>query len=107
MSVTATAKKLFAVGVSSLAIAAAPLGTAVAAEAAPSAAACVKWTDSAGPGAAGRGHADCTGMNVYVVTTVNCADGSSSRSAKRWEYAKAECPYAIKARSVTFVTSKS
>ncbi|WP_344637903.1 hypothetical protein [Kitasatospora cystarginea] len=65
---------------------------------------CITWLDSAGPGGAGRGHAKCQGMGVYVRATVHCADGSSSTSGWRWEYNKAECPYSVKARGVTYQT---
>ncbi|MFB7669459.1 hypothetical protein ACFC1R_37045 [Kitasatospora sp. NPDC056138] len=67
---------------------------------------CITWLDSAGPAGAGRGHAKCDGMGVYVRTTVHCADGSSATSGWRWEYNKAECPSAVKARSVSYQTKK-
>jgi hypothetical protein len=69
-------------------------------------ASCVKWTDNAGPGGGGRGHAKCDQMNVYVKTTVSCANGDKATSAWRWEYAKAECPTGIKARGVSYKTKK-
>ncbi|GHH82144.1 hypothetical protein [Streptomyces capitiformicae] len=76
----------------------APTATAAApgsASAAPAAAAaCSSWFDTAGPGGAGRAHARCPGE--YVRIKVVCVDGSTSRSAWRYGYAKAECPYGVK-----------
>ncbi|MFJ8473758.1 hypothetical protein [Kitasatospora sp. NPDC094011] len=95
-------------GASVIALAALAAGPVAAAEnTSPKLSGCITWIDSAGPGGAGRGHAKCAGMNVYVVTTVHCADGSSSTSFKRWEYAKAECSYGVKARYVTYKATKS
>ncbi|MFI0976861.1 hypothetical protein ACH4SP_07510 [Streptomyces sp. NPDC021093] len=68
--------------------------------------ACITWKDSGGPGGAGRGHAKCAGMNVYVKATAKCADGSKHNSAWRWEYAKAECPYGTGIRSVSYQTKR-
>ncbi|MCP9946790.1 hypothetical protein LUX12_21515 [Streptomyces somaliensis] len=73
-----------------------------AASAPPAPQACSTWIDSAGPGGAGRYHAKCAGSGKYVKATVWCANGSSSSSQWRWEYAKAECPYGVKARSGTY-----
>lgn len=64
---------------------------------------CTEWFDSAGPGGAGRYHVDCQG-NIYVQATVWCKDGSMSVSAWRYSYAKAECPYGVKAASGDFDT---
>lgn len=99
-------RKLFAAGVSSLALVAGAVAPAVAAPAGPAVHACIKWTDHAGPGHAGRGHAKCAGMRVYVQTTAYCRDGSVSVSRFNWEYAKAECPYATDIDSVDYRTRR-
>ncbi|MFD9631826.1 hypothetical protein [Streptomyces violascens] len=65
---------------------------------------CTTWTDTAGPGHAGRYHAKCAGKNVYVQATIRCSDGSTQTSAWRWEYAKAECPYGQAYRSGSYRT---
>ena len=65
---------------------------------------CTTWTDTAGPGHAGRYHANCAGKNVYVRATIKCSDGSTHTSAWRWEYAKAECPYGQAYRSGSYTT---
>lgn len=76
----------------------APLDTAEAQPAAAAnAAACSAWWDTKGPGGAARAHARCPGE--YVRVKVVCVDGSSSQSAWRYGYAKAECPYGVKAES--------
>ncbi|KJK59414.1 hypothetical protein [Saccharothrix sp. ST-888] len=102
--------KILGTATAALVLAVVPALSAVAAPAAGTAdtrlAGCITWLDSAGPAGAGRGHAKCAGMGVYVRATVHCADGSSATSGWRWEYNKAECPTAVKARSVSYQTKK-
>ncbi|MFF9457350.1 hypothetical protein [Streptomyces flaveolus] len=65
---------------------------------------CITWKDAAGPAGAGRYHVRCSGTGQYVQATVNCDDGSTSTSAYRFEYAKAECPSGVKARGGSYRT---
>ncbi|MFI6686569.1 hypothetical protein [Streptomyces sp. NPDC050485] len=99
-------KKLIAIG----AVATALFGSVAAGTASASvpsmspAVSCTTWHDAAGPGRAGRFHANCAGKNVYVQSTIRCSDGSTQTSAWRWEYAKAECPYGKAYRSGSYRT---
>ncbi|GAA3185606.1 MULTISPECIES: hypothetical protein [Streptomyces] len=62
---------------------------------------CSRWHDNAGPGGAFRYHVNCDGYSVYVQAKVVCADGTSVKSAWRYGYAKAECPYGVRSAGWT------
>ncbi|MER7519100.1 hypothetical protein [Streptomyces sp. NPDC126499] len=99
-------KKIYS-GLAAAALMSSVLMAAPAVASAPSeraAAACQTWHDNAGPGGAGRYHAKCAGSGKYVKATVRCANGSTSTSAWRWEYAKAECPYGVDSTSGSYST---
>ncbi len=68
------------------------------------AAACTSWFDEKGPGGAERFHVNCEGTGLYVRTTALCEDGSTNQSAWKYQYAKSECPYAVKVSGAWYQT---